>query len=274
MVYTISTNDGTGKPVKGATITFARNGAIFNAVDFPDNTGVLYFDSVSDADLFQSDVSIRVTASGYNTAGTTGNAIHGDWVFTLRNNGFEKAGLIGAGVAALLVAGASVNNKANRKVKKVSGIDVKKDVLPWLPLVAVGVGGYLLYEMFLAKSPEDKARDNALSDDIDYYAAIEPPRMSDSEIATTANALVEDLTYSHPFGDSDMQLDAAHQLTKPGTTADLLRLIKQYGKHAITYFGIPAGTFTLEETVTRKLDASTIAEINAYYKAQGIAFQF
>jgi len=271
MRYAISTDNGKGQPVKAASIAFSRNGSVFNVVGFPDETGVLYFDSVADADLFQPDVSVRVSAPGYTTAGTYGSNITGDWVFTLRNNGYEQAGLIGAGIAGSLLL---LYDMKNKRTRKIAGIDVKRDVLPWLPVAAIGLGAYILYTKFVAPSAEDKARDAALSNDIANAAAIDPPRMSDSEIAAAASALVEDLTYSHPFGDSSQQLDAAHQLTKPGTTADLLRLIKQYGKHAITYFGIPAGEFTLEETVTRKMDADYIAEINAYYDAEGINFKF
>lgn len=269
MIYNISTDNGSGQPVKNAKISFIKNGVTFNEVAFPNNTGVLYFDSVADADLFANGVLIRVTAPGSVTAGTTGNAINGDWVFTLKPNGLNNAVIVGAIIGAgVLVAGSRSNGG------RIGKIDPKKDILPWLPIAAIGVGGYLLYNAFFGKSEQDQNRDDALSDDIANAAAQVPPRMLDSEIAATANALVEDLTYSHPFGDSSQQLDAAHQLTKPGTTADLLRLIKQYGKHMITYFGIPAGSFTLEETVTRKLDSYIIDEINNYYSAQGIAFKF
>lgn len=271
MIYAISTDNGNGQPVPGAVITFARGGQVFNTVEFPNNTGTLYFDSVNDADLFKPDVSIRVEAAGYTTAGTSGNAIHGDWVFTLRGNGLQRAVLVGG----LLVGGVFVlSSLSNRRKKRIAGIDVKKDVLPWLPVAVIGVGGYLAYQFFFGKSQGDKDREDALNKDIANAEANEPSRMSDSEISTTVNALVEDLTYSHPFGDGSQQLDASHQLTKAGTTADLLRLIKAYGKHMITYFGIPAGEFTLEETVTRKLDADVIAELNNYYKAQGVDFQF
>lgn len=270
MTYAISTSDGNGQPVKNATISFTKDGAVFNEVVFPDNTGVLYFDSASDSDLFTDDVSVRVTAPGYNPAGTTGNAIHGDWVFTLRSNGYEKAAIVGGIiVGAVLLSGGLAAGKKGRH--KVAGIDIKKDVLPWVPAVAVLGGGYLLYKMFFAQSPEDEKRDQALSDDIANAAAVEPPRMIDSEIAATANALKEDLTYA---GVSNNYVDAAHQLTKPGTQADLLRLIKQYGKQIITFFGIPTGSYTLEETVSRQMPREYIDEINQYYAAQGINFKF
>ncbi len=271
MRYAISTDNGNGQPVKNATISFARGGTVFNAVDFPNETGILYFDSVADSDLFQPGVIIRVEAAGHNTAGTTGNAIHGDWVFTLRENGLEKAVLVGGAAAVGIMLLAAAGGKKRRVVGR---IDVKKDVLPWVPIAALGIGGYLAYQFFFGQSKGDKEREDALNNDIANAEAQMPSRMSDAEIATTVNALVEDLTYSHPFGDSSQQLDAAHQLTKAGTTADLLRLIKAYGKHYITYFGVPAGSFTLEETVARKMDADYIAEINNFYKAQGVDFQF
>lgn len=261
MVYALSTDNGKGQPVKGAKISFSRNGQIFNVVVFPDNTGVLFFDNIADSDLFQPDVSVRVSAAGYTTAGTTGANITGDWVFTLRENGLEKAGLIGAGIGVALLLAFS------GKKKKVAGIDMKQDVLPWVVPVAAVVGGYLVYQKFFS-DPQSQARDNALDTDI---ANAGVSTMSDSELATAANALKEDLTYSSV---SNNYTDAAHQLTKPNNTADILKLIKAYGTHYITFFGIPTGKYTLEETVTRQMPADYIAEVNAYYTAQGIDFQF
>lgn len=265
MRYAISTDNGNGQPVKGATIIFSKNGEIFNTVDFPDNTGVLYFDTVADSNLFQSDVSVRVTAPGHVTAGTFGNNITGDWVFTLRSNGLEKAALIGFSAGALLLLVAMRERR-----KKLGAVNLKADVLPWVLPVGALVGGYLVYKKFFG-DPQAKERENALANDIAAAEAVTPSRMSDSEIQTTANAIKEDLGYSYV---SNNFTDAANQLTKPGTTADMLRLIQAYGTHYITFFGIPTGKYTLEETVTRSLPKTYIDEVNAYYNAQGIDFNF
>lgn len=277
MLITLRTNNGSGKPVPNAVISFSRGGTVFNQVSFPNNTGVLYFDSVEDATLFSSGVTYRITASGYNPAGGTASSLvsGSDFTFTMKPNGLETALVVGVGVGTLLLYAATQIPKKTKR-KKVGAIDVKKDVLPWLPVVAIGVAGYLGYTWYkkLFGSPEDESRAAALDADIANAAVQEPPRMSDSEIAATADQIEEDLTYFHVAGSTAVYLDAAHQLTKPGTTADLLRLIKQYGSRYITYFGIPAGKFTLEETVTRKLDPEYIDEINNYYAAQGINFKF
>lgn len=269
MRYAISTDNGKGQPVKGAVITFSRNGSAFNVVNFPDNTGVLYFDSINDADLFSSGVAVRVTANGYNPAGTTGNAITGDWVFTLKPNGLQTAGMVGFGVAAaiLLASGTGGSKRVNGGIGRV---DVKKDLLPWVGPAAIVVGGYLVYQKFFS-DPQAKKREDALNTDIANAEAVSPSRMSDSEIQTAANALKEDLSYSYV---SNNFTDAANQLTKPGTTADMLRLIKAYGTHYITFFGIPTGKYTLEETVSRALPRVYIDEVNNYYDAQGIDFNF
>lgn len=269
MIYAISTDNGKGQPVKGARISFSRGGSVFNVVDFPDNTGVLYFDSVNDADLFSSGVDIRVTANGYNPAGVTGNSIAGDWVFTLKPNGLQTAGLVGFGLAAAILL-ASGTGKSKRVSGRIGKVDVKKDVLPWVLPVGVLVGGYLIYQKFFS-DPQSKERENALNQDIANAEAVTPSRMSDSEIQTAANAIKEDLGYSYVANNFT---DAAHQLTKPGTTADMLRLIKAYGTHYITFFGIPTGKYTLEETVTRALPETYIKEVNAYYDAQGVDFNF
>jgi hypothetical protein len=265
MRYAISTDDGNGQPVRGATITFSKNGQVFNAVAFPDNTGILYFDNINDSNLFQSDVSVRVTAPGHVTAGTFGSNITGDWVFTLRSNGLEKAALIGFSVGSLLLL---VSMREKRK--RVGKVDLARDVVPFIVPVGAIVGGYMVYQHFFS-DPQAKAREQALETDIATAEAVEPSRMSDSEISTVANALKEDLGYSYV---SNNFTDAANQLTKPGTTADILRLIKAYGTHYITFFGIPTGKYTLEETVTRSLPKTYIDEVNAYYNAQGIDFNF
>lgn len=268
MLITINTNNGSGKPVPGAVITFARNGAVFNSVPFPDNTGILYFDSTADAALFTSDVTVRVTAPGYTPAGTTGSniAAYSEFEFTLKPNGLQTALLVGGGAGLLLAVGAMM--QPGKKKRRVSGIDVKNDVLPYVVPAVVVFGGYLVYTKLFGQSPQEKQRDDALNNDI---ANAGPALLSDSEIAATANALKEDLTYS---GVSNNYVDAAHQLTKAGNTADILKIVQAYGKHIITFFGIPTGTYTLEETVTRQMPADYIAEINAYYDAQGINFKF
>lgn len=263
MLYTINTNDGTGKPVKNATISFIRSGVVFNKVAFPNNTGTLYFDSVQDADLFSSDVTIRVEAFGYNTAGTTGNGITGDWEFTLRPNGLDKALYVGLGLGGLLLLATTKGGK-----KKVGGIDVKNDIAPLILPVGIIVGGIMVYNHFFGKSEQDKARDAALQNDI---AAGPVATMSDTEIAATANQIKEDLGYSAVSNDTT---DAVLQLTKPRNTTDVLKLVKAYGKHIITFFGIPTGTYTLEETVVRQMSDWQVKQVNEYYDAQGINFNF
>jgi hypothetical protein len=103
MVFALSTNDGTGKPVPNAVITFAKNGAVFNQLSFPNNTGVLYIDNIADANLLQGDVQVRVKAPGYNDAGTNGSSITGDWEFTLKPNGLGAAAVIGVGIGLVLL---------------------------------------------------------------------------------------------------------------------------------------------------------------------------
>jgi hypothetical protein len=274
MIKKLIAVDEKGEPVKNAVFTFTQVQADGStgivAVADGGQSGVVSFDTQTDPNLFSSDNHITVEAPGFLKSGVDADVIGDAWQFTMAKSASMVPALT---LGALVAVGAvAIYRKGNKS--KVGAFNAKDDLLPWVVPAAVVVGGYALYKKFFGKSEEDKARDQALSDDIANAQQEEPARMLDSEIAATANALVEDLTYSHPFGDSDQQLDAAHQLTKPGTLVDLLRLIKQYGKHYITYFGIPAGSFTLEETVTRKLDREIIDEINRYYRAQGINFQF
>lgn len=264
MRYAISTDNGNGQPVKGAIITFSRNGSAFNIVSFPDNTGVLYFDSVNDADLFSSGVNIRVTAPGHNPAGTTGNAVSGDWVFTLRPNGLETAAIAGFAIAAAVALASGVGNKK----KKLGRIDVKRDLLPWAVPAAIVIGGYLVYQKFFGATVEEKARDTALDTAIAQAGA---PTLSDIEIAATANAIYEDIQYSWISNDLN---DAVRQLCKVKNTADILLLIKSYGRRTLKTLGVPRGSFTLEESVASQLGTGDKDFINRYYDAQGIDFNF
>lgn len=275
MIKKLYAVDESGKPVPGAVFTFTftgSDGTVWIAAAFEGGqSGSVSLDTSMHPGLFDSEKHITVTAPGYANAGTDAGIVPDSWQFIMPVNPSMVPALT---LGALLTIGAVVAYNSTGKKKKIGKFNVKDDLLPFVVPAAVVIGGFVIYNKLFGQSPQDKARDAALANDIANAAAIEAPRMLDSEIAATANALVEDLTYSHPFGDSSQQQDAAHQLTKPGTTADLLRLIKQYGKHLITYFGIPAGSFTLEETVTRKMDADIIAEINKYYDAQGMNFNF
>jgi hypothetical protein len=181
--------------------------------------------------------------------------------------------LLGLGALAIFVGYGAYKSLDTGKKKNVSGFDFKTDVMPYVIPGALLVGGYLIATKLFAglgitQSPEDKARAAALTTDIQNAGT---PTMSDSEIAATANQIKEDLGYSSVSNNTS---DAAHQLTKVNNTADMLRLVQAYGTHVITFFGIPTGTYTLEETVTRQMSTDAIAEINSYYNAQGINFNF
>lgn len=264
MVFSISALDANGHPVQNALLTFYRQDKPFNVVAFPGNTGTLYFDSANDASLFAEGVVVAATAPGYNRASTQGSVIvnYNSWVFTMRPDNLNRNILIGAGLGLAVVAAA-----AGRK-KTVGKFDFKNDALPYVVPAALIIGGVVVYNTIFGKSKEDKARDQALQNDIDAAGA---PTLSDSELAAIANAIKEDLGYSWVSND---QTDAVRQLCRVRNTADVLRLVQAYGTHYITTFGIPRGKFTLEETVASQLSQDNIDFVNRYYDAQGITFKF
>lgn len=266
MLITLHCVDPSGQPVPGAVLTFYKNGVAFDSLQFPSNTGVLYFetDEVA-ADLLTAAVMWRVTAPGFTTSGSSGSDVAGysDYTYTIRKNGLNTAVIVGAGAGAVLLFAFTKKNKG-----KISGIDPKRDVLPWLPVAGIVIVGGILLKKFFGQSAEDKAREDAINNDIANSGS---GYLTDSEISTIANQLKEDLGYSAVSNDTT---DAARQLTKVFNLNDLLRLIKAYGTHVITFFGIPTGTYTLEETVTRQMSTDEINEVNAYYDAQGINFKF
>lgn len=205
----------------------------------------------------------------YTPAATVQQAIAESEAANDSASGMRTLQILGLGALVLL----AYDELTHEKKKGVAGFDFKNDIMPYVvPAGIVIAGGLILKKVFdglgITDSAEDKARQDALDTDI---ATAGSPTMTASEIAATANALKEDLGYSYV---SNNFTDAVHQLTKAANTADILRIIDAYGKHIITFFGIPTGTYTLEETVVRQLPADYIAQVNSYYNTQGINFNF
>jgi len=251
------------QPVPGASFAFAKAGVNLETYEGGAG-GVLSLDTDWHPELFTSGVHVTVTAPGYEAAGVDTDIIPDGWQFIMPKTQ-SLLPVLGLG-AIIAIGGAALYKKSNKK--KVSGFDFKKDALPYVLPAGIIIAGLVVYNKIFGSSAQDEQRDAALETDI---AAAGTPTMSASEISAAANAIKEDLGYSWVSNDFD---DAARQLSKPRNTADVLRLVQAYGKHIITTFGIPRGSFTLEETVSSQLPADYIRIVNQYYQAQGINFQF
>lgn len=269
MTKTLYAVDDNGAAIAGALFTFTGPDGKVIAALLSGANGTLVLDTDGDDALLTDGVHVVVSADGYANAGTDTDVIPAGWKFTLvKGPNYALPVIIGAGIAS---AAFFITSKNKKKVAGISLKSIPEKVRPWvMPAVAVGgvVVVYLLYNKFFGGSTEDAARDAALTSDI---AAAGATTMSDSEIATTADAIVEDLGYSWVANNFT---DAVAQLSKPKNTADVLNLVKAFGTHWITVFGIPRGKFTLEQYVSSQLPQSDIDFVNNYYDAQGINFKF
>lgn len=264
MLYNITVKDTAGVGLAGATILIAAQDGNGSGSLVTDAAGKAVLNTGVDPfyDLEGVPVYFTVSKSGYDTFTVAPiNNILRDMNFILDKAKSVLPYVLGGGIAAAALLHFS-------KKKKVSGFNFKNDALPYVVPAAVIIGGLLVYNKIFGKSAQDAARDNSLATDI---AAAGAPTMSATEIAATANQIKEDLGYSWVSNDTT---DAVRQLCKPKNLADVLLLIQAYGSHIITTFGIPRGTFTLEETVTSQLGQSDIDFVNEYYSAQGINFKF
>ncbi len=264
MIKRLYAVDEQGSAVPGASFVFSfiDNGEIIETHE-AGTGGFLSLDTAWHPNLFVEGVHVRAIANGYETAGVDTFYIPDEWEFIMpKKDSTGKYLLLGGGIAALLVA------VSQTKKKKVGAVDVKRDVLPWVVPAAVVVGGYLVYNQFFGERPDEAARDNALDAAI---AAEGTPTLSEIEMASIANSVYEDIQYSWISNDLN---DAVRQLCRVKNTADILGVIKAYGRRTLKTFGIPRGSFTLEESVASQLGTGDKDFVNRYYDAQGINFNF
>ena len=87
-----------------------------------------------------------------------------------------------------------------------------------------------------------------------------------------ANTIYNDLRFS---AIADNKEDGAYQLARVQNDADIIYLIKTFGKRQEYLFGIPSGSpMGLTEFITSNLSRENINIVNDNYKRKGIKFKF
>lgn len=266
MKISLHAKDEQGTPIAGALFSFNDANGKQVAQLSGDAGGLLQVDTEMDAGLFTSGGNIRVTKFGYNTAGNDVDTVkqYNHYTFTLQkgiNTGLIVAGSIGIGALLYHLS----------KKKKVGAVTANQ-VTPWLLPAGIIIGGIVLYNKFFGKSAEKKAYDDALNKGIAEASAKTPQVKTDAELAIIADTLDEDMHYSWDVNNN--QIDVLAQFERINNLAELLIVIKFFGNRYMYVFGIPKGTYTLQQMVHASMSADNINLINKYLSNAGIDFQF
>jgi len=95
---------------------------------------------------------------------------------------------------------------------------------------------------------------------------------SKAEWDQIADTIYNDLRYSAL---ADNKADAGYQVSRVKNDADMIYLIKTFGKRQEYLFGIPSGSpMGLSEFITSNLDRTNIDLINDNYSRKGMKFKF
>jgi len=95
---------------------------------------------------------------------------------------------------------------------------------------------------------------------------------SKAEWDQIADTIYNDLRFSAL---ADNKADAGYQVSRVKNDADMIYLIKTFGKRQEYLFGIPSGSLMgLIEFITSNLDRSNIDLINDNYSRKGMKFKF
>jgi hypothetical protein len=95
---------------------------------------------------------------------------------------------------------------------------------------------------------------------------------SKAEWDAIADTIYNDLRYSAL---ADNKSDAGYQVARVKNDADIIYLIKTFGKRQEYLFGLPSGSpMSLSEFITSNLDRENINLINDNYSRKGMNFKF
>lgn len=95
---------------------------------------------------------------------------------------------------------------------------------------------------------------------------------SKAEFDQIANTIYNDLRFS---AIDDNKNDAIYQIQRVKNDADILYLIKSFGKRQEYFFGFPAGNEKgLSEFITSNIDRNSINIINDNYNRKNMKFKF
>jgi hypothetical protein len=147
----------------------------------------------------------------------------------------------------------------------------------------IAIGAYLfvikpiLQKLGITKTAEEIAKEKSDASNL-------------SEIEKNLNAMGVDLTKSKAEWDqiadtiyndlrfsaiADDKADAGYQVTRVKNDADMIYLIKTFGKRQEYLFGLPSGSpMGLTEFITSNLSREKINIINGNYASKGMKFKF
>lgn len=111
----------------------------------------------------------------------------------------------------------------------------------YLPLLALGFGGYLIYKLFFAKSKTQQTAEQvviAQEDKISQLSKIYKPSYSKDYYNSLANSIYNSIAYSGVGDDYKATFQLMLKILNP---LDLALLTKAYGVRQRYTFGLPSG---------------------------------
>jgi len=156
----------------------------------------------------------------------------------------------------------------NKKLLTTAGIVVAAYLIVIRPLFqSLGISKT---DAEIAKEKSDAANINDIEKNLNARGI--DLTKSKAEWDQIADTIYNDLRYSAL---ADNKADAGYQVSRVKNDADMIYLIKTFGKRQEYLFGIPSGSpMGLTEFITSNLDRSNIDLINDNYSRKGMKFKF
>ena len=156
----------------------------------------------------------------------------------------------------------------NKKLLTTAGIVVAAYLIVIRPLFqSLGISKT---DAEIAKEKSDAANINDIEKNLNARGI--DLTKSKAEWDQIADTIYNDLRYSAL---ADNKADAGYQVSRVKNDADMIYLIKTFGKRQEYLFGIPSGSpMGLTEFITSNLDRNNIDLINDNYSRKGMNFKF
>jgi hypothetical protein len=152
-----------------------------------------------------------------------------------------------------------------------------------LTTVGIAVAAYLIVikplfqSLGITKSAEEKAKEKSDAANINEIEKNLNARglaltKSKAEWDMIADTIYNNLRYS---AIADNKADAGYQVARVQNDADIIYLVKTFGKRQEYLFGLPSGSpMSLNEFITSNLTRENINLINDNYTRKGMSFKF
>jgi hypothetical protein len=159
-------------------------------------------------------------------------------------------------------------SQENKKLLTTAGIVVAAYLIVIRPLFqSLGI---TKTDAEIAKEKSDAANINDIEKNLNARGI--DLTKSKAEWDQIADTIYNDLRFSAL---ADNKADAGYQVSRVKNDADMIYLIKTFGKRQEYLFGIPSGSpMGLTEFITSNLDRSNIDLINDNYSRKGMKFKF